>query len=160
MDKFQKAKLIAGIVFHSIWLFISVILWIFGLIAFIELKDSEGFGAWAMWGFVCAIPIVGSILKMAISAGRSNARDGERVYSAEVVGNTVYFRNHAWSYGFWGFVIALILGVILGQLILPLFIVRSVKYLIAAGRTLKYSPVEDYSSGGYGSYDSYDSSDF
>ena len=136
-----------------------MVLWIFGLIGFIELKDTEGFGAWAMWGFVCAIPIAGSILKMAISAARSNARDGENVYSAEVVGNTVYFRNHAWSYGFWGFVIALIVGVILGQIILPYFVIRAIKYIINAASILKRSSVAEPSSTIDDLYASYDSSD-
>ena len=142
MDGFKKAKIIAGIVFHSIWLLIAVVLWTGGLFGFLELKDSEGFGAWATWGFMCAIPIVGSILKMAIDTGRSNARDGERVYTAEVVGNTVYFRNQAWSYGFWGFIGGLIGGVLLGQVILPFFVFRSVKYIINAARILKYGVCE------------------
>ena len=160
MRGFEKAKLIAGLVFNSIWLLVSVLLWIFGLIGFIEMVDSEGFSAWAIWGFMCAIPIAGSILKMAISAGRSNARDGERVYSAEVVGNTVYFRNHAWSYGFWGFVISLIVGVILGQVILPIFIIRAIKYIVNASRILKYSSGEAHSSTIDDLYESYDSSEF
>ena len=143
MSRFTKAKLIAGLVFNSIWLAVALFLWIGGLAAFIEMKADMGFGAWATWGFVCAIPMAWSLLKMAVDAGRSNARDGARVYTASIVGDTVYFRDNSWSYGFWGFVGGLIFGVLAGPIILPFFIFKAIKKIVTSALTLRHGVYEE-----------------
>ena len=139
MSGYTRFKLIAGLVFNSIWLFIALALWLIGLIGFIETMESMGFGAWAVWGVMCALPMAGHVLRSAIESGRENARDGARVYTASLVGDTVTFRDNSASYGFWGFIGGLIGGVLLGPVILPLFIIGAIKKIIVASLTLKHS---------------------
>jgi hypothetical protein len=139
MSGYTRFKLIAGLVFNSIWLVVALFLWIGGLVCFIEEKDNMGFGAWAVWGVMCALPMAGHVLRSAIESGRDNARDGARVYTASLVGDTVTFRDNSASYGFWGFIGGLIGGVLLGPVILPLIILGAVKKIIVAALTLKHS---------------------
>ncbi len=137
MEKFEKAKRISGVVFNAIWLAIALFMWVGGLVSFLEMKANSGFGAWLMWGVLCAIPIIIPILRSAFAQGKSGARDGANEYSASVIGNTVYVENHPIRGAILGFIGGLIGGVLIGPVILPIYVIKTVIKLISGIIELK-----------------------
>lgn len=120
MRLFTRAASIAMIVFRSIWVIASIILWVMGLVYFI---DDTRFMTWFAWGVMCAIPLCVQIIRNAIDSAREGAHEGSHEYTITYYDNHAEIRNNSTSGCFWGFVGGLIGGLLVGPVVLPLYVV-------------------------------------
>lgn len=131
MDKREKAKTIAGIVFKSLWILISLGLWIFGITVFIDYINSEaGVLGWFVWGLICTPAILGSVFGTAVGTTRSGWRSGANTYSATVDSNSVTVENHPFRGAITGFIGGLLAGVAMGPITLTFKTIRNIRDLI------------------------------
>lgn len=132
MDNLKKTKTIGGIVFYSIWLVISLVLWIGGLGEFREaLNGDDAFATWFVWGALCIIPIIIPVFKMIFASTKDGARDGANTYSASVTGNTVQVQNHPIRGAIYGLIGGIIGGLLVGPVVLALYIIANTGKLLS-----------------------------
>ncbi|MBQ2794099.1 MAG: hypothetical protein IKL79_00440 [Clostridia bacterium] len=119
MHLFTRAASIAVIVFRAVWTVVATLLWILGLIYFI---DDTRFMTWFAWGVMCAIPLCVEIIKNAIDSARRGAHRGSHEYTITYYDTHAEVRDNSASGCLWGFVGGLLGGLFIGPVILPLYI--------------------------------------
>jgi len=138
MDKLEKAKKISGIVFYGIWLVVSLLLWIAGLMIFLNYMGSgDEFIYWFLWGILCVFPIIIPILKEAFDSAKKGARDGANRYTATQSGNTIHIENHPFRGAIKGFLVGIIAGILIGPVLLVIYFIKNILTLIDLCRDLK-----------------------
>ena len=132
MNFFTKFSRVLVIILMIAWLLFAAVSWMVGWYVFHDYIEKEGgmFTAWMIWGGVCAIPLIITMIKMGIVGAASGAATGANTYTATQSGNTVYVKNEAASGAFWGFIMGLFLGVAVGHIILPFFFIKNLIALI------------------------------
>lgn len=138
MDKREKAKVITKIVFKSLWILISLGLWIFGIAIFINaINSGEYFVGWFGWCMLCTPAVLGSILATMVRGTRIGWRDGANTYSATVDSTSVTVQNHPLRGALIGLVGGLIGGVLVGPITLAIKTIGNIRDLVDWIRYLK-----------------------
>lgn len=135
MRLFYRAASIAFVVFRVIWLIAAVVLWIGGLVYFIERTE---FLSWLAWGMACAIPLCVQIIKNTVDSARRGAHEGSHEYTITYSPDTgnVDVRDHSASGCLWGLLGGLFGGILVGPVVLPLYFVGVLGTTIADIRLL------------------------
>ena len=123
MENNEKSIKIASLIFHGVWLGLSLILWFCGLAIF---SGGGDFTNWIIWGALCAFPIIIPTIKMIAASTKSGAKDGSRNYTASVEGNTVYVQNHPFMGAVIGFGVGILGALLIGPILLAVYIVKNV----------------------------------
>lgn len=132
MDNLEKTKRIGGIVFYSIWLFVSLVLWFSGLGMFLEaMNGDDAFTTWIIWGALCIFPIILPIFKMIAGSAKDGARRGANDYSASVVGNSVYVENHPFRGALIGLGVGIFGGLLAGPIMLAFYVIKNTAKLVS-----------------------------
>ena len=119
MRFFSHAASVAIIVFRAIWVVIATVLWIMGLVYFV---DDTRVLTWFAWGVMCAIPLCVQIIKNAVDSARRGAYEGSREYTITYYDTHAEVRDHSASGCLWGFVGGILGGLLIGPVILPLYV--------------------------------------
>lgn len=130
-----KAKVVSSIVFKSIWLVLAIGLWIGGLVAFNSNEDK--LAGWFIWGGLCSICVIWTLLKNAGKSAKKGARDGANDYTITDHGSHYVVENHPLRGAIIGFVGGLIGGVAIGQILVPIFVIKNTIALISSLKMLK-----------------------
>ena len=129
----SKAPSIAGFVFKCIWLTFALVMWIIGLVIFLQNLNSDFFAGWFIFGALCIVPILGDVLPLVFWVGVSGAIESAFRFDIEVTETSVTATNHPVR----GFILGLIGGIIGALLIGPVWLlVRIIIYVIT---TVKYA---------------------
>lgn len=125
----KQAK--ARIIFVAIWLVIAFLFFFAGLDMFLSAKE-RGFGDWMMWGFMCCIPIIGTVLRGVISGAKKGWNDGANQYTATVSDTHVTVENHPFRGAVLGIIGSIIGGCLAGPVLLGLYIIINIILLVQA----------------------------
>ncbi len=122
-----KSGAVRGIVFYSVWCVIAIVCFVVGLVLFLGYEGMDRIVGWLVWGAICAIPILGTVLRMAKKEGGRGARDGANTYTVESdpYGN-VTVSNHPVREMVIGFFAGALAGVVVGPIVLPIFLILNV----------------------------------
>ena len=143
MENDVRSKKKSAIVFHSVWLAISLVLWIVGLTTFINgLESEDAFLYWILWGVLCTIPILLPILRFAKGRAHDGAVRGSNEYTASVSGNTVYVQNHPWKGAIFGAIVGLFVGILAGPVALVVYMLKNISTIVKTASDLKQLPKE------------------
>lgn len=134
MDKLEKGKITATLVWNAIWLIGALIFWISGLVYFL---NETSFLGWAIWGLCCCIFVISTIIKITKKSTRDSARDGANTYSASISGNKVTVSNHPFAGAVFGFITGLVMGFLAGPIIVPFFAIKAISAIAKAIVALK-----------------------
>ena len=128
------------LVFKSIWLAIALLLYFVGMAIFLQDKT---FGMWIAWGFVCAIPTLGDVIRSAVVEGRRGAVKGANTYTATVSSNSVTVQNHPFREALIGILVSIFASLLAGPVVLALkiltIVIQIVFFVIALVKTKKAS---------------------
>lgn len=126
MENLEKTKRITGVVLRSIWLVVTITLWIVGLVGFNQQREvSQGFLGWVVWGILCIPGIIGPLVKLIVVGARDGWKQGANEYSASIIGNTMYVENHPVRGAILQIVVNIVLGVLVGPVILAFNIFKN-----------------------------------
>ena len=134
MSNNEKTKKISSLVFHGLWLALSLTLWCAGLICFC--RDAN-FGIWMVWGIMCMPPIIVPMLKEVSKQARIGRRRGANQYTATTSGNTIYVKNHPLQGAILGIIGGIIGCLIAGPIVLPLYMIKHIRIVISTAISLK-----------------------
>lgn len=105
-------------ILRVIWLVIALVIWIVAL----NFAQSGSESAWWEAGGLCVIPILFPILRFIWGAIKGGAATGSTVWDIDITSSgRVYATNHAWSYGLLAGLFAIVLAVVAGLIILPIY---------------------------------------
>lgn len=129
----EKKLTIGKIVFKSIWVLVSMLLWIAGLIIFFKEKS---FGNWMLWG-ATSIPMTffWMVPNMILKSMKDGRRDGARSFTVSSDGSTI--SNHPFLGAVFGFIIGIFCSLLLGPIAAPCVAINSIVDIIKLIRTLK-----------------------
>lgn len=134
MKKLEKAKIIAAIVFHSVWLVLAALFYYLGVEVF---RQTKGFGGWMLWGLACSFVIIPFIIRTTRDSAKDSAREGARTYTATVSSNSVTVSNHPFAGAVFGAVVGLLIGIAAGPIVTPIVAIRTIVKLIGCIKDLK-----------------------
>lgn len=129
----SKSGAVTGAVFYSIWCVVAIVCFVVGLVLFLGYEGVERLIGWVVWGAVCTIPILGTVLRMAKTEGAQGARDGANTYTVESdpYGN-VSVSNRPFRDAVIGFFAGFLAGVIVGPIVVGIFLILNVVRVVSA----------------------------
>ncbi len=138
MEKFQKAKLISSIVFRSIWLGFSLLVYFVGVSLFNEFRGNEkAFVGWMIWGFCCAVTIIPFIWKTVRGSASDGAKQGANTYTASASGNNIYVSNHPFLGAIMGFILGIFICLLMGPVVSPIYMIMTIMKIVNSAVDLK-----------------------
>lgn len=125
----KQAK--ARIIFISVWMIIAIVCLIVGLQMFLS-DEERGFGSWVMCGVACCFPVIGTVLRIAISNAKQGWKQGANEYTATVTDTHVTVSNHPFRQAILSFIVAVAISLVAGPIILGFSMILNVISLIQA----------------------------
>lgn len=125
----KQAK--ARIIFVAIWLVIAFFFFFAGLDSFLSAEERT-FGNWMFWGFICCFPVIGTVLRSAISSAKSGWKQGANEYTVTVSDTHATVENHPFRGAVLGIIVSIILCVLVGPVMLAFFIIINIISLVQA----------------------------
>ena len=144
--KLRTAVDVTILVAYIVWLAVSLVCWIGGLVMFIwyinqvdsEGNPNNGFVGWLIWGIWCVIPAIRFFIKEVLLSTKKGAIQGANTYTTSVSVSSssvsVRTRNHPILYAILGFVIGAFMGVLFGPIVALGIIIR---YIIKTVKQVK-----------------------
>lgn len=121
----------ARIIFVAIWLVIAFMLFFVGMSLFLS-GEERTFGDWMVWGIMCCVPILGTVLRSTIKMAKSGWNEGANQYTATVSDTHVTVQNHPFRQALLSIVGAIIGCILVGPVVLALYIIANIFSLIQA----------------------------
>lgn len=118
-----RSGAVTGAVFYSIWFAIAIVCFIVGFVLFLGYEGIDKIVGWVVWGLICAIPIIGTMLRLGKRGAGQGAQKGANTYSVDVSDDSVTVKNHPFSYAILGFFCGLLGGALAGPIVLPCYMI-------------------------------------
>ena len=130
----MKKQLISKI----IWTAIAVVLWVVGLVIFTNyLKGENGLAGYLIWGALCAVCTIKSVMSGAKKEGVKGRRRGANDYTVTDNGSHYTVQNHPLRGAITGFIGGLIGGVIAGPIVVPINTLKNVVAIVNIAKQMK-----------------------
>ncbi len=127
----QKAKLTALLIFKSIALVASVLLWVCGLIVFQNfLADESGILGWFMWGIFCLISMPIDLIKFLIKGAREGAIEGANTFKIKDYGSSISISNDPNGGALKGIITSALAMILVGPITLGFKIIANIFVVI------------------------------
>lgn len=111
----EKSILLVKIILKSLWLLFAGLIFIGGLIMFIDAtKEDDGWTAWFAWGTACALITLINTIKTIITSIKGGAEEGADTYTYE----NGYISNHPFLGALFGIFFGIFAAILLGPLYL------------------------------------------
>ncbi len=120
----EKKKFIFILVSRGIWFILAGVIWGIALANFIACKDESG--SWFAWSSLCLIPILIPFLKFLLNMITIGRQKGYNTYDVSFTGNRAYISNHPFKYGLIYLAVGILLGVLAGLVVLPIYFLYQV----------------------------------
>lgn len=115
----DKKRFILFLVMRGIWFVLAGVIWGIALANFIKNKDQSG--SWFAWSSLCLIPILLPFLRFLFNMITIGRQKGYNTYDVSVSGNRAYISNHPFMYGLIYLAVGILLGVLAGLVVLPIY---------------------------------------
>ncbi len=115
----DKKKFIFGLVLRGLWFVLAGVIWGIALANFIANKDESG--SWFAWSSLCLIPILLPFLRFLYNMIVMGRQKGYNTYDVSVSGNRATIANHPFKYGLIYLAVGILLGVLAGLVVLPIY---------------------------------------
>lgn len=125
----KQAK--ARIIFVAIWLVIAFFFFFAGLDMFLS-AEERAFSEWMTWGFMCCIPVIGTVLRAVISGAKSGWKKGANEYTVTVSDTHATVENHPFRGAVLSIIGSIIGSCLIGPVLLGLFIIINIISLVQA----------------------------
>lgn len=129
----SKSGAVRSTVFYSIWCAVAIACFVGGLVLFLGYEGIDRLIGWIVWGAICTIPILGTVLRMAKKEGARGAQDGANTYTVESdpYGN-VTVSNHPLRDAIIGFLAGILAGIIMGPIVVCVYLILNVVRICSA----------------------------
>ncbi len=117
-----------------IWYVIAIVFCLIGLVIYLKNKN---FSHWMIWGGLCCVPVLGTMLKFIFGMTRDGARDGANNYTVNVSDSSVSVSNHPFSTAIIYLILACIFSLIGGPIVLGINMIKNIAVIVSCARYLK-----------------------
>lgn len=115
----------ARIIFLSIWMVIALLLFFVGMSVYLG-AEERAFVDWVVWGTMCCVPVIGTVLRAVITSAKSGWNEGANQYSATVSNNSVTVQNHPFRQAVLSVIAAILVCVLVGPVMLGIFVIINI----------------------------------